>query len=158
MSESTDNKKHPGGRPSMYTQELADLICLRTATSTFGLKKLCDMYDDLPNHDTVFQWRYKNKEFADQYTKAKIAQAELLAEEIIDICDDGRNDWMLSLSEEEQLAYKLNGEHVNRSRLRIDTRKWHASKLLPKIYGTPKEDDNNSVKSLVEQLQSLQKK
>lgn len=140
------------GRPSEFTQEIADLICERTATSTFGLKKLCKMYDDMPNHDTVFQWRYKNKAFADQYTKAKIAQAELLAEEIMDIADDGTNDWMETLPDEEKpLGWKLNGEHVNRSRLRIDTRKWHASKLLPKIYGNNDKDNDTDSRSLLEQ-------
>jgi hypothetical protein len=137
------------GRPSSFTLEMADLICERVATSTFGLKKLCDMYDDLPAHETVYQWRYKNATFADQYTRAKIAQAEFLAEEIIDIADDGRNDWMETLSDEEQgIGWKLNGEHFARSRLRIDTRKWHASKLLPKIYGNQaeKSDDDVSAK------------
>ena len=138
-------------RPSIFTQELADLICHRVATSTFGLKKLCDMHDDMPVHGTVYEWRYKNKEFSDQYTKAKQAQAELLAEEILDIADDAKNDWMESLSDDEKgIGYKLNGEHVNRSRLRIDTRKWHASKLAPKIYGDLKSDDINKDKSALE--------
>jgi hypothetical protein len=136
-------------RPSIYTQELADLICERVATHTFGLKKLCDSYDDLPTHETVYQWRYKNVMFSDQYAKAKVKQAELLAEEIIEIADDARNDWMATLSDDEQgLGYKLNGDHVNRSRLRIDARKWHAAKLLPRIYGNQaeKSDDDNSAK------------
>jgi len=136
------SEKKPLGRPCEFTQEIADLICERTATSTLGLKRLCKMYDDMPTHDTVYQWRYRNKAFSDQYARAKVFQAELLAEEIIEISDDGTNDWMESLSEEEQgLGWRLNGEHFARSRLRIDTRKWHASKLVPKIYGNPKDDD-----------------
>jgi hypothetical protein len=139
----------PSGRPSIYTEELAELICERVATSTFGLKKLCSMYDDMPNHDTVFAWRYKNRVFSDLYTKAKIAQAELLAEETLDISDDGTNDWMETLPDKDKPeGWKLNGEHVNRSRLRIETRKFLAAKLMPKIYGNQaeKSDDDNSAK------------
>ncbi|MEU6504669.1 hypothetical protein ABZ895_34575, partial [Streptomyces californicus] len=33
------------------------------------------------------------------------------------------------------IGYQLNGEHVQRSRLRIDTRKWYLSKIMPKKYG-----------------------
>lgn len=143
------------GRPTIFTQELADLICLRVATSTFGLKKLCDMHDDLPNHGTVYEWRYKYDTFSDQYTKAKMAQAELLAEEILDIADDATNDWMETIPDDERpIGWKLNGEHVNRSRLRIDTRKWHASKLAPKIYGVIPSKDSGALnsQSLVEKL------
>ena len=32
-------------------------------------------------------------------------------------------------------GYQLNGEHVQRSKLRVDTRKWYLSKILPKKYG-----------------------
>jgi len=35
----------------------------------------------------------------------------------------------------ESLGWQLNGDHVQRSRLRIETRKWILSKALPKIYG-----------------------
>lgn len=130
-------------RPTIYTQELAALICERVATTTFGLRKLCSLHDDMPSHDTVFQWRYKNKEFSDQYTRAKMAQAELLAEETLDIADDATNDWMEKLDDEDKpIGWVINGDHINRSRLRVDLRKWHASKLAPKIYGDQKDDDN----------------
>ncbi len=49
-------------------------------------------------------------------------------------------------------GYKLNGEHVQRSRLRIDTRKFLAAKLLPKQYGQHAEEKENLDKSVVEML------
>lgn len=114
---------------------MADLICMRVATSTFGLARLCSLHSDLPDKDTINVWRYEHPEFSVQYAQAKLKQADLLAEEINDIADDGSNDWMESFGEEGDTAYRLNGEHVQRSRLRVDTRKWLASKLLPKQYG-----------------------
>jgi len=57
-----------------------------------------------------------------------------VADEILDIADDAANDWM-QRSENKGGGYEINGEHVTRSRLRIDSRKWIASKLKPKKYG-----------------------
>lgn len=53
------------------------------------------------------------------------------ADELLDIADDGTNDWMLRNDDGENVSYSLNGEHVQRSRLRVDTRKWLLSKLIP---------------------------
>jgi hypothetical protein len=58
-----------------------------------------------------------------------------LAEEMLDITDDGSNDWMeIHDKDGTSIGWKLNGEHVQRSRLRVDTRKWVASRLKPKKY------------------------
>jgi hypothetical protein len=58
-----------------------------------------------------------------------------LADEIIDIADDGSNDWMERELESGKTIEVLNAEHVARSRLRVDARKWVAAKLKPKKYG-----------------------
>lgn len=137
------------GRPTNFNDVIAKRICDLTATHTVGYRRLQKMYDDLPHEQTVREWRLAHyKTFGMQYAQAKLLQAELLTEECLDIADDARNDFMESLDEEERgLAYKSNNEHINRSRLRIDTRKWHASKLLPKIYGDfrHQEVSNNEV-------------
>lgn len=124
------------GRPTNFNETIARRICDLVSTHTVGYRRLEKMYDDLPYEQTVREWRLAHVNFGLQYAQAKILQAELLAEECMDIADDSRNDWMESLSDEEKgNGWKLNGDHINRSRLRIDTRKWHASKLLPKKYG-----------------------
>ncbi len=140
------------GRPTSYSEKLANLICERVATSTMGLARLCELHDDLPDKTTVNLWRYRHAEFSTQYAQAKLKQADLMAEEILDIADDGSNDWMESFSEDGDSSYKLNGEHVQRSRLRIDTRKWLASKLLPKQYGQHAEEVKGENKSVIELL------
>lgn len=120
------------GRPSDYTQEIADAICERIADGE-SLRKICSE-PDMPNKATVFRWLAIHKTFSDQYAKAREAQADALFDEILDISDDGRNDYMESVDDDGGVAYKLNGEHIQRSRLRVDARKWMAGKLRPKKY------------------------
>lgn len=131
--------KHPGGRPSDYSEEMAARICDLVSTHTCGLPRLCDMYDDIPSKATINLWRYKNPEFSAKYALAKLKQAELLAEECLEISDDASRDRRTN----EKGFEEQNHEFVARSRLRIDTRKWLASKLLPRQYGeaakTPEE-------------------
>jgi hypothetical protein len=145
-------EKKKTGRPTIYCNELAALICKRVATSTLGLARLCAIHDDMPHKSTINEWRYEYAEFSAQYAQAKLIQADLLAEEILDIADDGSNDWMESFGEEGTIGWKLNNEHVNRSRLRIDTRKFLAAKLLPKQYGVKAEEEKSDNKSVIEML------
>ena len=59
-----------------------------------------------------------------------------MAEDILDIADDGTNDWMEKQDSEGSAAgWSFNGEHVQRSKLRVDARKWLMSKMKPKKYG-----------------------
>lgn len=124
----------PIGRPSGYTQELADRICELLACGQ-SMRTVCKD-EQLPSMQTVFSWLRKFPEFLEQYTRAKQEAADALVEEMIDICDDGTNDWMEVFDKDgECIGYKVNGEHVQRSRLRVETRKWIAAKLKPKLYG-----------------------
>lgn len=116
------------GRPSSYTQEIGDAICERIAEGE-SLRSICGA-EDMPSKSAVFRWLATDLTFRDQYARAKEAQAEALADEIMDIADDGSNDWM-----EKEHGPVLDAEHVQRSKLRIEARKWVAAKLLPKKYG-----------------------
>jgi hypothetical protein len=122
------------GRPSKYTPELADRICAELSRGR-SLNSVCKA-DDVPSIETIFRWIGNNSDFRNKYEKAKAESADFLVEEMLDIADDGRNDWMETFDNEGNSAgWKLNGEHVQRSRLRVDVRKWAASKLKPKKYG-----------------------
>ncbi len=87
------------------------------------------------------KWAAEKPEFSEQYAKAREMLLEHWAEDILDIADDGRNDWMERNGNKDDEGnprtntYVLNGEHVNRSRLRVDSRKWLLSKLAAKKYG-----------------------
>ena len=72
------------------------------------------------------------KEFLERYTCAREAQADLLADQIINIADDHKDDTIINPSTG---APQMNAEWVARCKLQIDARKWKASKLAPKKYG-----------------------
>lgn len=92
--------------------------------------------DAMPCMTTVFKWLREKPEFTQQYTRAKEESADAMFEEMMDIADDGTNDWMEAHTKEgEALGWRENGEALQRSRLRVDTRKWALSKLKPKKYG-----------------------
>ena len=122
------------GRPTDYTQELADRICDQLADGD-SLRKVC-LEDDMPGKSTVFRWLRLYPEFRDQYTRAKEESADALFDEILDIADDGSNDLMEKLdSDGAMIGWRENGEVLQRSRLRVDARKWMLSKIKPKKYG-----------------------
>jgi hypothetical protein len=89
----------------------------------------------MPSKTSVFRWLRTQDEFRDQYARAKEESADALTDEMLDIADDGSNDWMSRHGKDDEVAWSVNGEHIQRSRVRIDTRKWIASKLKPKKYG-----------------------
>lgn len=137
----------PAGRPSDYTQDLADQMCELFADGQ-SMRKVCER-DDMPVKSTVFRWLREKPEFKDQYEISKAEAADHFAEEIVEISDDSRNDYLIALAEEisekpasewteddiKVLAIKHSPENVQRARLRVDARKWIASKLKPKKYG-----------------------
>lgn len=125
---------HPGGRPTIYTQELADKICERISSGE-SLRGIC-RDEDMPSCSTVFRWLLdeEKKKFWEQYEKSRNVQAEIMFEELLEIADDGTNDWM-EKERDGNTSYFINGEAVSRSRLRVDTRKWFLSKVLPKKFG-----------------------
>lgn len=118
------------GRPTDYRPELADAICQRLAEGE-SLRSIC-RGEDMPPESTVRLWVVDDREgFAAQYARARDVALDCMADEVLEISDDGTNDWMARNGE----GYQLNGEHVQRSRLRVDSRKWYLSKLAPKRYG-----------------------
>lgn len=117
---------------STYTDEIADVICERIADGE-SLKAICED-EAMPSKATVFKWLSENASFSDKYALAREAQSDALFDDILTIADDGRNDWM-ERNFGEETRWVENGEALRRSQLRIDARKWMASKLKPKKYG-----------------------
>jgi len=125
-------EKNKGGRPTMYTPELASEICADLAQG-MSLRTVCKS-DERPSLQTIFNWFRKVPGFVEQYEKAKQESADAMSEEILDIADDGSNDWM-EREHGGSISWVTNGESMQRSRLRVDTRKWLMSKMKPKKYG-----------------------
>jgi hypothetical protein len=124
-----EGEKHAGGRPSDYTKDLGDLICELLAQG-HSLRKICRL-EDMPHFVTVFRWMQKDEEFCKQYRAARDVQADYFMDEIVDIADDTSEDELFT----EDGRKCMNSEFVQRSKLRIDARKWAASKIAPKKYG-----------------------
>lgn len=121
------------GRPTLYTQEIADRICDELAKGR-TLRAVC-RDEGMPPESTVRYWALRDIEgFFAQYTEARQIGYFCMADEVLEIADDGQNDWMERHAEDNP-GWQINGEHVQRSRLRLDTRKWLLSKALPKIFG-----------------------
>lgn len=122
------------GRRTDYNQDIADMICERLADGE-SLRSICED-EAAPARSTVFRWLSLHPEFQDQYAHAREAQADTIFDDILEIADDGRNDWMEKKdSEGENIGWRENGEALRRSALRVDARKWMAGKLRPKKYG-----------------------
>lgn len=120
------------GRPSSFTPELGEQICLRISKGE-SLRSVCRS-EEMPDTTTINRWLLNQHKLYDdfrlQYAQAREALLEYWAEEIVEIADDGKNDWM------ERNGFGVeNREVTNRSRLRVDTRKWLLSKLGAKKYG-----------------------
>lgn len=108
-------------------------ICRRLSSGE-SLRAIC-RDDGFPDESTVRMWVLReNSDFYPQYAIARQMQALRWAEEIIEIADDGSNDWMQSQRPDNK-GYELNGEHTRRSHMRVEARKWLLSKVLPKVYG-----------------------
>jgi len=89
------------------------------------------------------RWLNEKPELVEQYTRARELQAETLFDELLDIADDASNDWM-EINKDGDVRYELNGEHTQRTKIRIDVRKWKISKMLPKKYGERSQVDHTN--------------
>jgi hypothetical protein len=117
------------GRPSIYSEKLADKICERLASGE-SLLSICKD-EGFPHESTVRAWALDDREgFYTKYARAREIQAEVMADQILEIADDGLNDF-----KEVDGRQVVDQENIQRSKLRVDTRKWLMSKVLPKKYG-----------------------
>lgn len=127
-------KKRRRGRPTQYTPALGKAIC-KMLSSGMTLIDVCRR-DAMP-HESVVRWWAAQPEhpFSTQYVRARQIGYMHMGDEIVDIADNAKNDWMERLGEDGKEIVVLNREAIARSQLRIETRKWLLSKALPKIFG-----------------------
>ena len=123
------------GRPTEYTKELGDLICSKISEGN-SVRSIVNN-EDMPSSSTIYRWLLDEdkSEFWEQYEKARNIQAEQMFEELLDIADDGQNDYIERKNSDGTSYEVVNSENIQRSRLRVDTRKWYLSKVLPKKFG-----------------------
>jgi hypothetical protein len=118
---------------NVYTDELAEEICLRLEQGE-SLNAICKD-DGMPKENTVRGWaRDDFKGFSAKYARAREVGYLKIADEMLEIADDARNDWMDKQVRGDTIRV-IDEECVKRSQLRVETRKWLLSKMLPKVYG-----------------------
>lgn len=114
-------KKPESETKPAYRKRIMTLVCdLLMEGQT--LRRICDAVPDIPRASTLCDWMLEDCSLAEQYARAREIQADRFADEIIDIADT---------EPDPQVA-----------RVRMDARKWHASKTAPKKYGDRVELEN----------------
>lgn len=118
------------GRPTLYTREIADEICRRMGEGEY-LARIC-AEEGMPPKSTVIGWHLEDRDgFSVRYTRARHAQAEAMLEETLEIADDSSRD----MTTDDEGRAVVDHEHIQRSKLRVDTRKWAMAKVYPRVYG-----------------------
>lgn len=119
------------GRPTVYTDELGRRICDALADGR-TLNHICRSHEDFPEPRTVRRWAADPEHpFSPLYARAREVGYLYMADDLIDVADDGRNDTYKT----DEGTELVNHDVIARAKLRVDTRKWIISKALPKIYG-----------------------
>lgn len=113
------------------SEEVMGAICDRLAAGR-SLQSICKD-EDMPARQTVLEWLANDDDFAAQYARAREEQADHYADEIVAIADE--DPGLIVTREGERVEVSVDSAAVARQRLRIDSRKWVASKLKPKKYG-----------------------
>lgn len=104
----------------------------------------------MPCQSTIYKWLRDVEGFSQQYARAREDQADFYLDEIIEISDDVSTDTLVDGEGNE----RTNNEAIQRSKLKVDTRKWVMSKLAPKKYGANnlEEKKTTDISELVSQL------
>jgi hypothetical protein len=135
------------GRPSLYTPELGDKICEKLAEGKS--MRYISRLKSMPSMTTLFKWLREIPEFTQQYEKAKIECHNAWFEETMDIPDNQVGNPLLNdegepiMDENGNPVMHVDAAAIQHARLRVDTRKWALSKIMPKKYGDRVTQDVN---------------
>lgn len=131
----------PGGRPTKFTQELADLICQRVANNACGLVKLCDMFDDMPAPSTIRLWKDENKQFSAQYLAAQQAKVHFKVENANDMMDS-----TILYYTDQHGNKRIDAPSVALAIAKANNDKWFASKIARGTYGDNQQQEQTNEK------------
>lgn len=112
------------GRPSLYTEKTAALICVRLADGD-SLRTMCEE-EGMPHRKTVQAWAHANQDFAARYARARAEGMFAIAEKALDRAEKATND------------------NAAATRVYVDTVKWFASKMAPAVFGDKLTADINA--------------
>ena len=127
QSNKDSSSVNKGGRPTLYSLEIALEICDRIADGE-SLVKICSDAK-MPKKTAVYEWLLRHKEFAEIYARAREDQADTLADEIHAISDELPQQIV-----DDKGKTRYDSAYVQWQKNRVDARKWVAAKLKPKKY------------------------
>lgn len=125
-----DSEKKPIGRPTDYTPELVERICMLIATHPIGYDHIRAMYPDLPQRQALRVWRHKYPDFNSKYLDAKRFQAELMVEDIDEMLPDE-----IKVYFDKEGNERIDSPSAAMLIAKINNRKWMAARLAPKRFG-----------------------
>ena len=134
-----------------FNQDKADEVC-SLLEDGLSLRKAAEKVGESAR--TILNWTKANPAFLTQYTRAREIGYLQLADEILNISDEYQVEVRHNGEDE---TIDLSATAVARNRLRVDTRKWMLSKMLPKVYGDKLQlagDENAPIKTVIEWQQS----
>jgi hypothetical protein len=137
-------------RPITYTPERQAKIIdhvLTQVSAGRGLSRVLAEDEGMCNYVTFWEWVWKDEELANKVARARADGVEALLDECLEIADNGTNDFVEKTREDGTTYEEVNRDHIQRSRLRVDTRMKMAQMLKPKTYG-PKLDLTSDGESL----------
>src|ERR1700722_5097098 len=124
----------PAGRPTEpVPPDIADEI-VEWIGEGKTLREFCRQ-PGKPSFVSGYAWQKKDAEFAERIACARESGEDIIAQECLEIADDGRNDWETRTNKDGSGYEAINPEVVQRSRLRVDTRLKLLAKWNPKKYG-----------------------
>lgn len=126
--------KKARGRPSLYTVAIAEEIISRIEKGE-PMASIC-RDEHMPSTRAVSDWQVERADFGAAIASARARGFDAIAEQALEIADDARNDYMDKLNANgEVVGRQLDAEHVQRSKLRVETRLKLLAKWDPKRYG-----------------------
>lgn len=128
-----------------YSREVGTRICELIADN-YRLTQIAAM-EDMPSRQSIWNWLAEHEDFRLMYEKARDELYSHMADELLEIADDAKNDWV-----EREYGKEFDKEHAMRSRLRVDTRKWLMSKILPKKFGDKLEVEHDVSEGFADKL------
>lgn len=120
------------GRPSSYSEKVAEAICELMANGE-SLREICER-PGMPSRESVRRWLNANEAFRAHYARARELQADYLVERALEIADDKSGD-ILDVGDGGDKRMMTNSAAVQRSKLQVETRMKIAAQMAPKKWG-----------------------
>lgn len=140
------------GRTQQYHQKDHEQAIIDWISEGKTLRDYCRQ-EGSPSFYVVYNWLNADDNFAQRFARAREIGHDVIAEEALAIADDASNDWMEQLDSDDQpVGWKLNGDHVQRSKLRIETRLKLLAKWNPKRYGDKLELGSDPEKPIITEI------